>query len=139
MALIAMGKRAVDALAAALDDQNTETRWEAAKALVSIGDASAAPALVSALDDKGPGIRWLAAEALIAAGPAAVPPLLRALVNDHDSRWLLDGAHHVLHALEDSDIGPAIIPVVTALKQAAREERVPVAASEALRELGQID
>jgi len=134
-ALVATGQAATAPLIAALGNTRTQVRWEAAKALVRLADATAAPALVAALEDKDTGVRWLAAEALIAVGSPALPALLQALVDRSNSTWLLEGTHHVLHTLQATDIGPVVRPVVTALEHSAREEAAPVAAHEALQQL----
>jgi len=95
-----LGWAATKYLTKALDDPSKRVRWEAAKALGSIKDPSAAPALVNSLMDEVFEIQWLAAEALIALGNAAVVPLLERLITDYQSPFLRQGAHHVLHALE---------------------------------------
>ena len=67
--LIVLGNLAVDPLIQLLRDPTTHVRWEAAKALGSIGAPRAAPALVRVLDeDEDFDVRWLAAEALAGLG-----------------------------------------------------------------------
>ena len=45
-------------------------------------------------------VQWLAAEALIALKEQAIVPILRALIDNYDSAYIRQGAHHILHALE---------------------------------------
>jgi HEAT repeat protein len=131
-ALTAIGRPATRLLAAALADSRKQVRWEAAKALVRVADATAGPELVAALEDEDMGVRWLAAEALIAAGPEILPVLLQALIDQSDSSWLREGSHHVIHAFAGGDIGEVVTPVMTALEQTASVETVPVAAAKAI-------
>ncbi len=133
--LVARGLEAIPSLLIALRDRTAQTRWEAAKALVSIPHADAAPALVEALEDKNGDVRWVAAEALIALGEAAVPPLLRALVANSGSVWLREGAHHVFHDLSERRIGPLIAPVLKALGNFEPMEEVALVAARALERL----
>ena len=61
---------------AALKDEDSEVRWNAAKALGKIGDAAVAP-LIAALKDGDPEVRGNAAKALGEIGDKrAVDPLL---------------------------------------------------------------
>jgi HEAT repeat protein len=70
----------VQALIAALGDENASARSDAAVALGALGDPRAVDALVAALDDEYPFVRVSAAEALGAIGePEAVPALIVAL------------------------------------------------------------
>jgi HEAT repeat protein len=96
--LVSMGKPAVSSLTQALKHSGQDqVRWEAAKALGSIGDTRAIPSLVTALKDCNPDVAWLAAEGLIKFEKHAWPPLLRALISDGAKSVLLrQGAHHVL-------------------------------------------
>jgi HEAT repeat protein len=114
--LVAMGEAAVAALAAALKDRNCDVRWEAAKALAEIASPRAGPALVRALNDRNFGVRWLGAEGLIALGLQGLPPLLRALVEDPDSTWLREGAHHVLSYLADQGLRDTVGPLLAVLE-----------------------
>ncbi len=64
--LVALGKPAVPFLTRTLRNSKLDhLRWEAAKALGSIGDARAIPSLVKSLEDSDQDVAWLAAEALI--------------------------------------------------------------------------
>jgi HEAT repeat protein len=111
-----MGRPAVPIFIRALDSDNRNVRWEAAKALEEIGDPSAAEALVAKLDHDHFGIRWLVAEGLISFGRQGLEPLLLALLNDPDAAFLREGAHHVLHALCDAD--PSLQDILSPLAEA---------------------
>lgn len=133
--LTSMGKRVVRQLIPLLKDPDDNVRWEAAKALVSIADAGAAPDLVAALEDRTFGVRWLAAEGLIAINREALVPLLETLVERSNSVWLRGGAHHVLHELAKGDLEDLLTPIVAALDGVAPEIGLLRPASKALREL----
>ncbi len=135
-ALAHMGTSAVPALLSALEAPDSNVRWEAARVLREIGDAKAAPSLVRALEDEGFDVRWIAAEGLIGLEQKALRPLLTALVRLPASTPLLEGAHHVLDALQQEHRLPtAAEPVLTALEGPEPALMVPVAAQAALRAL----
>lgn len=117
MSLVSIGQPAVPVLIGALESDNRNVRWEAAKALEQIGDPSASAALVERLAHDQFAIRWLAAEGLISFGRQGLEPLLSALLHHPDSGFLRDGAHHVLHALCDRDrsLREVLAPLVDAL------------------------
>lgn len=136
LALVQIGKPAIQSLIVALKDARWIVRWEAAKALGEIGDPAAIPALIATLDDQRGAIRWLAAEGLIDMGSVAVEPLLQALVSSAWSNvWLHEGAHHVLRAQVGSRIGQQLKPVIAALEGAEQSLTVPLAAHRALEAL----
>jgi HEAT repeat protein len=112
-----MGETVVETLAAALKDKNSDVRWEAAKALVEIASPQAGAAFVRALHDRNFGVRWLGAEGLIALGRQGLPSLLRALVDDPDSTWLREGAHHVLSYLADESLYDTARPLLAVLAE----------------------
>jgi len=78
-AAIALGEQgdpgAVEALVAALSDDNDHVREEAAEALGKIADIRAIPALIDALEDPQRGVRLRAIKALEKMGESAVPAL----------------------------------------------------------------
>jgi hypothetical protein len=94
--LVEIGAPAIPALVELLKSNRVWVRWEAAKALGQIGDKASIPALITALEDADGDVRWLAAVALIRQGTVSVIPLLQALVDQPESFWLYEGAHHVL-------------------------------------------
>ncbi len=119
LALVFIGKPAVDLLIPLLKDPDDDVRWEAAKALAEIGDPRAASDLAELLLDRNFGVHWLAADALITMGRDAIKPLLEKLT-EHCSKstWLRRGAHHVLHDLvkKDPDLKEVVGPVISALE-----------------------
>jgi len=135
LALVYIGEQAVVPLIEALSDRRKKLRWEAARALSDIASPVAVPALVTALQDKDFDVRWLAAQGLIAIGREAIVPLLEALLEYSDSVWLRQGAHHVLHDLEEDDLEETLEPVMSALESLDPAVEVPVAARVALYSL----
>ncbi len=132
-ALVRQGSRAVPALCSALVATNPDVRWEAARALREIGDPEAAPSLERALEDDSFDVRWIAAEGLITLGQNGLRSLLEDLVQRPPSARLLEGAHHVLKALDGADRLPAEVqPVLAALEGFEPDLTVPPAAQSAL-------
>jgi HEAT repeat protein len=135
-ALVAVGKPSVPLLIQLLSHRKPHVRWEAAKALGCIADPIAASALVSALKDRDGDVRWLAAEGLAALGQDALQPLLAALIEQNESDWLCEGAHHICHALvKKRGLGQVLRPLLAALGQSEPEAAAPVAAYTALSQL----
>lgn len=114
---------------------DADVRWEATKALGQIADPRAATALVFALMDKSFEVQWLAAEALIAIGEAAIRPLLEGLIQFHNSIYMRQGAHHVLHAFERRELlTPSVQRVLDDLRSSQSIEPYPISARRALKE-----
>jgi hypothetical protein len=130
-----IGRPAMPFLIRALQSPSAYARWEAAKALGEIGDASAAPALVGALEDEKAAVRWLAATALTNLGRDALVSLLRGLESNSDSNWFRDGAHHVLRDLIREGVADEAIPVLEALEDIEPSIEAPVAAYHVLQDL----
>ena len=131
-ALVAIGHEAVPSLVEALGSRKHWVRWEAAKALAQIADPTATTALLKALEDKEFDVRWLAAEGLTSIGRKAVVPLLKALIDNPESTWLHEGAHHVLHDMRRGDLDETLKPVMKSLEDFEPSVEVPLAASKAL-------
>jgi HEAT repeat protein len=131
-ALAEMGYAAASALVALMSSSDDQVRREAVSALTEIRDPAAMPALINALDDEDQSVRWLAAEALIALRSAALEPLLRALVKRPETPWLLEGAHHILHALDYEPFHDVVSPVIKTLEDGAPDFGAPGAAEQAL-------
>ena len=60
--------------------------------------------LVDMLEDDAFGVRWAAAVVLAKVGDSSMAPLLHALIEKHDSTWLREGSHHVLHYSSSQNI-----------------------------------
>jgi HEAT repeat protein len=134
--LTEIGEPAVPALIKALDDDEQMVRWEAARTLKDVPDPSAAPALVKTLMDESFEVQWLAAEALIGLHESGIKPLLEALIENPDSHYLRQGAHHVLHALEREDMLPRpVVDFLDAIRSFEAVERIPMLARHALETL----
>jgi len=136
--LTIIGKPAVPLLIETLKDPRTHVRWEAAKTLQEAPDPAAAPALVATLEDEDSGVRWLAAEALIALEREGIPALLAGLAQRSSSRWLREGAHHVLNELPLWKLVELLTPVMSALEHPSPQTGVPVAAAGALESLEEL-
>jgi HEAT repeat protein len=133
--LVAYGHRAIESLLKALSSKNQWVRWEAAKALSQIHDPSSINGLICALRDEMFDVRWLAAEALIAIGRKSVIPLLQALVEHPDSVWIMEGAHHVFHDMEISELEEVLRPMLKALEDIDGAIEVPLMAEAVLTTL----
>jgi hypothetical protein len=134
--LIAIGMPAVPLLVDALKNSNCLVRWEAAKALGTIGDPATAPALVQALEDEKFEVRWRAAEGLTKMKVNGLKLLLQALTKDAESVFLREGAHHVLSIMARDGLRNCLLPVLTALECSWPSFEVPVAAFHAEECLG---
>lgn len=131
-----IGRIATPYLIEALHNSNHTIRWEAAKALGTIKDPEAGPALVEALMDSSFEVQWLAAEALIALKEQAIVPILRALVNNYDSAYIRQGAHHILHALErEHRLDDYTLKALDEVRELEPEEPYPMKAKRALEHL----
>lgn len=135
--LVAMGKPAVSSLTGALRNSKLEhVRWEAAKALDTIGDIRAIPSLVKALEDNNSDVTWLTAEALRKFKKIAWPPLMRALMKStQDSVLLRTGAHHVLRNQKEDGFDDLLVTLREALESSTASELTPFAASDILKRL----
>jgi HEAT repeat protein len=136
LSLIREGTPAVPALIKLLRGGNAHARWEAAVALETIRDPSAASALVCALEDDDHDVRWAAMKALIALDRVGLESLLRALMQDFDSVWLREGARHILHELKKQrQLRQPSLGVLQALDGLEPGVAVPLAAEAAWEKL----
>jgi hypothetical protein len=136
-ALVALGKPAVSSLTRALQDSKLDqVRWETAKALGSINDASSLPSLVKALEDSNSDVAWVAADALKTFRKAAWPPLLQALIKSKpDSVALRRGAHHVLADQKEDGFNDLLGTLLKALESSSAPESSALAAHEILKRM----
>jgi len=98
--LVKIGKPAIKYLAGLLNEPKEHIRWESIKTLSQIAAPESIPILINALDNDDFDVRWLAAEGLIEIGKESIKPLLKSLIRNQDSKFLLEGVHHVLKDLE---------------------------------------
>jgi HEAT repeat protein len=136
--LVSRGSKAIKPLSNALESPNQWVRWESAKALCEIGNPAATSALVRSLEDKMFDVRWLAAGGLITIGRKTIVPLLQAVINNPDSVWTREGAHHVLHDLAEGKLRPILEPVLKALEDVDATVEGPLAAKIALDKIKRI-
>ncbi len=92
-------------------------------------------ALIDLLETDDAGVRWKAAEALAGMGKTALAPLLHALVDKSDSRWLLEGATHVLHDNRDHNVAKMTEGLRAAMKGPGAAVATVMAAGELLVKL----
>jgi len=97
--LVKLGNPVIDYLIGLQYASTKQVRWEAIKTLSQIASPESIPILVNALENEDLEVRWLAAEGLVAIGTASINPLFKSLVGGHNSKFLLEGAHHVLRGL----------------------------------------
>jgi HEAT repeat protein len=135
MSLVALGHQAVPQLLSILSDRKQWVRWEAVKALSQIHDVASVNGLINALMDKMFDVRWIAAEGLIAIGDKSLIPLLRALIDNPDSVWMREGAHHVFHDLSRGSYKEMLKPVLDALEGVEASLNVPFIAKSTLESL----
>lgn len=133
--LVELGEAATPLLVPLLSDHDSQTRWEAAKALGRIADPASVPALVQSLEDRDDDVSWLAAEALSVIGPPAALPLLRTLIEKAGSIKIRQGAHHVLRTLRRTEIGDEVTAVYTALNGGHSDVELVANAERALARL----
>ena len=134
-ALETRGQDAVLPLIEALQHGKEMAPMHAAKALGKIGGPAAVRALVGALDNDDSGVRWAAAEALIAREHEAVKPLLTALIENNNSQFMREVAHHVFSEIDEEPAKSVLAPVVKALQEGVPELEAPLQAKIALRSL----
>ena len=135
--LVAMGTPAVPCLAHALQQSSSKhVRWEAAKALGAISNASTIPVLVEALEDSDADVAWLAAEALRKFRKAAWPALLQRLLKKGAvSEALIQGAHHVFGKQKEDGFNDVQEALVKALGSSEGSEAIPLAAYDFIRRM----
>ncbi|RPH36526.1 hypothetical protein EHM92_04360 [bacterium] len=132
MALAALGQVAVQPLIRLLESDDSQVRWEAAKALGDIRGEEAVRALVKKLDDNNRDVRWVATAGLMSSGEQALEPLLHELIIKSGSVWVREAGIRVIDSLLDERNREQRRPVLVALKSRAPIFEVPIAAYEAL-------
>jgi HEAT repeat protein len=136
--LVEIGSAAVGDLVQHIQSNKHSFKWEIMKTLEQIADPQSAPHLIKVLEDDEFDIRWLAAEGLIRMGSDAIRPLLEALSHKSDSVFMREGAHHILSALGDEQLGNArneIRDLMNHLKRVSSVEDVPILVSRILQEM----
>lgn len=108
--LVKIGKPVLPSVKELLDSPKHIYRWEAMKVIAGIGSPESIPIFLEGLDDDSGDIRWIASEGLINTGKYAVKPLLELVLDKHDSVFVLNGAHHVIHVLNTKKMLPKDFP-----------------------------
>lgn len=129
------GPEVTQALMLELIDTRTYVRWEAAKGLVSLRDASSAASLLIAMDDEDADVRWVAGDGLVALGKAGLMTVLSGLIRNARSIQFCRAAHHVLNEFKKYGNAELIAPVVNALEHSEPAATVPTFAYAALKQL----
>ena len=129
LALVEIGKPAIDYLAELTYTDKDIWRWEAVKALGQIGERDTIPILIDALEDGNGGIRWLAAEGLSRFGIDVINPLLKALISRPTSVFLNQGVHHVLYQFQkEFNLNGIVKSFLLELKSTGSQENVLIQA-----------
>ncbi len=124
------------ALAVAQDTKRSSQDREAAmRSLENKSSDATITAMMKLLSDSDPGVRWTASTTLLSYGDSVLIPLLQALVDQHDSTWLREGAYRVFHDTKSIKVRNATMDVVKALKGPAAETATTDAAAQALMKL----
>ena len=135
IALVEIGEPSVEPLIKVLTDKSQTVRWASAKALSQIMDPRSIDALVNALQDRLFDVRWLAAEGLIAIGSKSVKPLLQAIMDNPDSEYIREGAHHIFHDLRGGKYGDILKPLINSMEDPTFTLDIPLVARKALQEI----
>jgi hypothetical protein len=135
-ALHHMGGKAKAAWMELLQHPDSHIRWEAARGLGEIGDASAAPILAEGMLDENYAVRWATADVLGSLGEDAVPATLTILCRFPITEASRQAAYHALHGIADSRVQERIKLLVEALRNPAANASVPVVAHRLLMAWG---
>jgi HEAT repeat protein len=137
--LVLVGDPAVPELAALLQSDDKQLRWEAAKGLAAIHDPGCVDTFVLLLDDPSSDLRWLAASGLIELGYRSVRPVLQSLNDPEVPRGHLEMSHRVLGDLARANdvLAGVVKPLVDVL---GRNDRGVIAttAARALRDFDRV-
>ena len=136
--LVAIGEQALKPVGDLLSHPKHVCRWEAMKVIEEIGDPKSIPVFIEALEDEKSDIRWIGAEGLIHTGKHALKPLLKAVAENYDSVFVLNGAHHVISELNGKKELPKDFPakkLLSLLTNYSKEASLKVLVHEILSDL----
>ena len=133
--LVEMGKDILVYLEPLLGSKNRVLRWEAAKIMEEIADMSSMKILLDLLEDKDRDIRWIAAEGLVELGGEIIVPLLERLEEEGRSRYLEEGAHHVIYKMFHGGDREFYKPLLEVLKSKHKADLVSYEAMLLLKRL----
>lgn len=127
-ALSAIGKAAVEPLAAAMKEPKWETRYRAAEALGKIADDKAVKPLIQALNDNRDHVRYMAAKGLRVLGDSdALAPMIILLKDEN--RFVRMMAVRALSAIGGNKVNEALARAL----ETETDEKVKEAITEAMR------
>ncbi|MEZ4865213.1 MAG: HEAT repeat domain-containing protein [Caldilineaceae bacterium] len=115
--------------------QSVYVREQALRILAQTPTSEHLARMIQALEDEHFGVRWEAAALLAELGEVALRPLLRALVYQHDSVWLREGAHHICYYSSSPQVREWTQPLQKALRGSAAEVATTDAAAKLLQSL----
>lgn len=136
--LVAIGEEALEHVGGLLNHPKHVCRWEAMKVIEEIGEPKSIPVFIEALEDEKSDIRWIGAEGLIRTGKHSLKPLLKAVAENYDSVFILNGAHHVITELHVKKELPKDFPakkLLSLLKNYSKEASLKVLVHEILSEI----
>ena len=111
--LVSKGVEAVPSLVKVLNHPKYIYRWEAMMTLKDIVDESLIPVFIERLTDKEHDIRWIAAKGLIRQGETSIKALLSLLIDNSESVFAIEGAHHIINGLHKNNQLPDSFPFDT--------------------------
>jgi HEAT repeat protein len=135
--LVTMGSPVVDTVTQALQNSTSDQmRWEAAKTLGGIRDASTIPSLVNALQDRDSDVAWVAAKGLRKFKKVAWPQIMHALIDGGSaSADMRQRSHFVLRKQQAEGFNDLLTTLLKTLDSDSAADSVPVAAYEILKRM----
>ncbi len=137
--LVSKGNVAVSSLVDLLDHPQYIYRWEAMMTLKNIKEESLIPVFIKRLTDREQDIRWIAAKGLIHQGKATIKPLLDLLIDNSESVFAIEGAHHIFNGLHKNKQLPDSFPfdtIMPLLENTRHTEHLKVVAFNVLHAMG---
>jgi HEAT repeat protein len=131
-----MGPKGKEAWIELLCHPDNHIRWEAARGLGAIGDASAALILAKGLFDENYAVRWATSDILASLGIDAVPATLKAISRFPLTEPARQAAYHALHGISDPRVQMRIKSLVLILRDPGGGLLAPVEAKKLLNRWG---
>ena len=137
--LIEIGKPIVDFMIGLQYVPVHQVRWEAIKTLSQLAVPEAIPILINALENEDLDVRWLAAQGLVQIGRESVKAVLVALEGNQNSKYLMEGAHHVLKELQHKHLFIDQYGIIKMLEHYGAHSKLAFTATKILLELAEND
>ena len=137
--LLQIGKPIIDFLIGLQYVPIHQVRWEAVKTLSQLAVPEAIPILINALENEDMDVRWLAAHGLIQIGRPSVIAVLEALEGNQNSKFLREGAHHVLKELQHKHLFKDDLGIIKMLEHYGTQSILAVTAKKILTEINSTD